>query len=78
MTFKRMLKSPGAWFISVGGSHHAIELAREHVFLAVHEYVAHHGWLLYTLGGVCMIVGVPCFAVAATKKLKGNKVNDDV
>lgn len=77
MTFKRLLKSPGAWFISVGGTHHLIDMTREHIFLAVHEYASHHGWLLYTIGGTLMLVGIPAFAVSA-KKAKKPKDDENV
>ena len=39
---------------------HAAEKLQEHVFLAVHEYIAHHGYLYLTVacaGGI--LIGVP-------------------
>lgn len=67
-------KRAGAWFLSIGGAHQVYPLAKEHIFLAVHEYVSHQGWLVYTIGGVALLVGAP-FAAWAFKRKKGETGN---
>lgn len=46
----------GAAVVAPAVAHHAISMAREHLFLIAHEVVSHMGWLAYTAIGAIVIV----------------------
>lgn len=39
-------------------AHHALDMAREHLFLAVHEAISHAGWIVYSVCGTLVVVPV--------------------
>lgn len=64
----------GAYLAGPGVVHHCYEMAREHIFLAIHEYISHQGWVLYTVGAVAIAVGAPTAFLAWRNKRKTENV----
>jgi hypothetical protein len=60
-------KRAGAWFMGIGGAHHVYDMAREHIFLAIHEYISHAGWIVYSVAGIALLIGAPTAIVLLRK-----------
>lgn len=52
-------------------AHHAVDMAREHVFLAVHEAISHAGWIIYSVAGT--LIAVPALSFLAYRYFRDER-----
>lgn len=46
------------------------DMAREHLFLAVHETISHMGWLPYSIGGIVVLISGGGIVIMRKKRLE--------